>query len=67
MYVPGREVSVGEVPYLTNSRVWTVFHISLVAEQGRGPRQVWSECVRGAHISLTVGAWTGFHDSLVTG
>ena len=32
MYVPGREVSVGEVPYLTNSRVWMVFHISVAAE-----------------------------------
>ena len=32
MYVPGREVSVGEVPYLTNSRMWMVFYISVATD-----------------------------------
>lgn len=32
LYVPGREVSVGEVPYLITSWVRTMFRISLLAE-----------------------------------
>ena len=51
--MPGREVSVGEVPYLTNSRVWMVFHISVAAEQGRGPSQERSECGLGLYLTTS--------------
>ena len=50
--MPGREVSVGEVPYLTNSRVWMVFHISVAAEQGRGPSQERSEGGLGPYLTI---------------
>ena len=42
MYVPGREVSVGNVPYVITSIVRTEFRSSLVADMGeaRGRRKV---------------------------
>ena len=53
--MPGREVSVGEVLYLTNSRVWTVFHTSLLVEQGRGPSEEKSECGLGLYLTVSRG------------
>ena len=62
--MPGREVSVGEVPHLTHSRVWMVFHILVAAEQGEA--RIRERVSAGwARISLSVRAWTGLPGSSV--
>ena len=51
--MPGREVREGEVPYLTNSRVWMVFHISIAVEQGRGPSYGRIEGGLGPYLTIS--------------